>query len=311
MPDIPPVLPSWNEGSTRERIISFVHAASNPDFPSFVYPADRVAVFDNDGTLWCEKPMYAEQAFILDNLKSHIEKNPALKDRPAVAGMLAARLAGLRSVAIAELLNVVSDVFAEMTPEEYEAEVLAWLAIALHPRFGVAYTQLAFAPMLELIGYLRANDFEIVICSAGAIEFARVIAEHVYGIPREFVVGTALGYRVQERAGRLTLVRQASLYGPIDEGSGKAVNIQMQIGRRPVLAVGNSSGDAEMLHMAEGPRAYLCLMIDHDDGEREYSYEGKAASFDVGESGESIARKRGWTVVSMKSDWKTVFGFAS
>ena len=303
-------LASWRDGAAKQTIIEFVRQVSTPG-PHYVSPAERVAAFDHDGTLWCEKPMYVQMAYILDNMKERIEGIPALAENPTIRGILLGNLAAVRRVSIAGFLELVSSFGPGPSPDEYEASVAQWLAYAVHPRFGVAYTQLVYQPMIELLAYLRSSGFKVAICTGGGIEFVRVIAEELYGVARECVIGTAMSYAVKERSGHLVLDRAPSLYGPANEGNGKPINIQAHIGRQPILAVGNSTGDIEMLRMAGERPLSLCLMINHDDAAREYAYEGRAATVKTTESAVTMARRRGWTVVSMKNDWQNVFAFNS
>jgi phosphoserine phosphatase len=275
-------------------------------------PVQRIAAIDNDGTLWCEKPMYAQMAYILDNLRERVEGIPALMENATIKSLLLGNLAAIRSVSIAQFLDMLTTAYHGPLPEEIDADINEWLARARHPRFNVGYMHLVYQPMLELVNFLRSNGFMIVICSGGGTEFVRVIAEQCYGVAREYVIGTAMDYDVTLHDGRQTLMRESSLYGRVNEGEGKPVNIQIHIGRQPIMAVGNSSGDIEMLRMADantGPG--LCLMINHDDAVREYAYEGASTTVRSAESAVETARRLGWTVVSMKNDWKRIFAFTT
>jgi phosphoserine phosphatase len=304
-------LASWNEGAVRRRILEFVARVTDEAGGAFVPPAGRVAIFDNDGTLWCEKPAYTQAYFVIDRLRRIGEGSPALRDQPPYKAARENDLAYFGALEVPELLELVLHAHAGMTPEEFCEDVRTFLGSAVHPRFKVPFTRLTYQPMVELLDYLRAHGFRVFIMTGGGVEFVRAVSEELYGVSPECVAGSAVSYEVQERAGRPVLVREAVLQGPIGEGPAKLLNIQAHIGRRPLLAAGNSTGDTEMLAFAQdGARPYLSLVVHHDDAEREYAYEGAAASFATTRSLTAIAHERGWTVVSMKDDFKTVFGAA-
>jgi phosphoserine phosphatase len=294
----PPPLASWNDCAAKSAIFTFVRNVADASSALFVPPAERIAAIDHDGTLWCEKPQFVQMTFILESLKGRVDAIPALAGNSLIRAALNGQSAA--GLTMAKLIELASAAGAGPTPEEYEASARAWLAGARHPRFHVPYTQLVYQPMIELLHYLRDNGFKIVICSGGGIEFVRSIAEELYGVPREYVIGTALDYDLKEHNGRLWLDREPSLYGPGNEGSGKPINMQAHIGRQPIMAVGNSTGDIEMLRMAQAGRAAsLCLMINHDDAEREYAYPAQGVP--------AAARRHGWHMVSMKNDWRRLF----
>ena len=295
-------LPSWNEGPARMAIEAYLERIDD------VPVAERVAVFDNDGTLWCEKPAYPQTQFLVDELRGQAAADPELAANPVVAALLdggfeAAAAHGLGAVAEA-LLRV----HEGQTTEEFVTVAARWYAEARHPRFGVPYTAMAFQPMLELLDLLRAHEFRVFIVTGGGVEFVRAVGHEMYGVRPDDIVGSAVQVRVERRDGRLVLVREAKLLGSPNEGEPKPVNIQVHIGQRPLVAAGNSAGDREMLEHADGgERPSLCLVVNHDDAEREYAYAGASATDPTAEPILDTAQARGWTVVSMRDDWKRVF----
>jgi phosphoglycolate phosphatase-like HAD superfamily hydrolase len=300
-------LPSWNDGPAKARIVRFVETVTNPTGPEFVPPAERIAVFDNDGTLWGEQPLYFQLAFVLDRVKALAPQHPEWKTTEPFKSALAGDMAGLASSGKRGLMQLMAATHAGMTSEEFAALVDGWLATARHPRFGKRYDELTYAPMRELLGYLRANGFKTYIVSGGGVEFMRVFAERVYGVPPEQVIGSSIETKYEVRDGRPVIMRLPEI-DFIDDKAGKPVGINRFIGRRPILAFGNSDGDFEMLEYttsAPGPR--LGLIVHHDDATREYAYDRESH---VGrlDRGLDEAAKRGWVVVSMKSDWVRIYG---
>jgi hypothetical protein len=298
-------LPSWSDRPTRQRIVSFVQAVSTNGGKDYVAPADRVAVFDNDGTLWSEQPVYFQLAFALDRVKalapSHPEWTTTQPFKAALEGDAGALAAGGERA----LLDLVMATHAGNTTEEFQAIVRDWLATARHPKFGRPYTELVFQPQLELMDYLRANGFKVYIVSGGGIEFLRAFAEQVYGVPPEQVIGSSIKTRYEVRDGKPVLVRLPEV-NFIDDSAGKPVGINQQIGRRPILAFGNSDGDFEMLEWTTaGAGSRLGLLVHHDDAERENAYDRKSSIGRL-DRGLDEAGKRGWVVVSMKNDWRIV-----
>jgi phosphoserine phosphatase len=299
-------LPSWQDGAARRAIVDFVAATTTPTSPSFVPPAERIAVFDNDGTLWGEQPYYYQLAFALDRVRALAPDHPEWREqqpfKAALAGDLEAVLAGGNEA----LLELIMATHAGLTTEEFAGIVRDWLATARHPRTGRPYTAMVYQPMLELLAYLRANGFKTFIVSGGGIEFLRVFAEEVYGVPPEQVVGSSIRTTYEPVDGKPALVRQPKV-NFIDDKAGKPVGIQQHIGRRPVLAAGNSDGDFEMLEWTTaGPGARLGLLVRHDDAEREFAYDRASA---IGRLDRALdaAPGRGWLVVSMQNDWRTVY----
>ena len=299
-------LPSWNDGPAKRSVIAFVEKVSKEGSPDFVPVAQRIATFDNDGTLWCEKPMPVQLFFLMDRVKSLAREHPEWKDQEPFASILRGDPKGLMAGGERGLVEAIMATHAGNTTEEFTRIVQEWIASAKHPKTGRLYTEMVYQPMLELLAYLRANGFKTYIVSGGGIEFMRPWAERVYGIPPEQVIGSSVKTKFEMRDGTPVLVRLPELNFNDDKG-GKPVGIHEHIGRRPIMAFGNSDGDLQMLQWTgagAGPR--FCLYVHHDDAEREYAYDrtDHMARFD---KGWDEAQARGWTVVSMKSDWNTVF----
>jgi len=299
-------LPSWNDGAAKARIVAFVQAVTDAAGKDHVAPADRVAVFDNDGTLWSEQPMYVQLAFALDRVKALAPQHPEWRDQQPFKAALEGDMKALAQSGEHGLLELVMATHAGNTTEEFAAIVQDWLAEVRHPKTGRPYTEMVYQPMLELLAYLRDNGFKTFIVSGGGIEFMRPWAEAVYGIPPEQVIGSSIKTKYEVREGKPALVRLPEL-NFIDDKAGKPVGINQHIGRRPIAAFGNSDGDFQMLEWTttgEGTR--LGLIVHHDDAEREYAYDRKSAMGRL-DKGLDEAAPRGWVVVSMKSDWKRIF----
>ena len=301
-------LPSWNEGATKQSILDFVAAVTGEGSPDFVPPAERIATFDNDGTLWVEHPMYTQLVFVLDRVKALAPQHPEWKDTQPFKAALEGDMKTLTASGEHGLLTLVLATHSGMTVNEFEKIVLDWIATARDPRFKRPYTELAYLPMIELFGFLRASGFKTFIVSGGGIEFMRPWTERVYGVPPEQVVGSSIKTKFQMRDGRPELFRTAEL-NFIDDNVGKPVGINEYIGRRPIAAFGNSDGDLEMLQwttMAGGRR--LGLIVHHTDAEREYAYD-RDTSFGRLDKALDAAALNKWTVVDMKNDWKRIFAF--
>jgi hypothetical protein len=300
----PDPLPSWNDSPTKRAIIEFVERVITPGHKDFVPEAERLATFDNDGTLWCEHPV-VQFAFVADRLKQMSSQHPEWKNNPAVQAMLHDDIAYFMKVGEHALVELIALTHAGMTRDEFHTLAADFFKTARHPRYGVPYTEVAYLPMLELLAYLRANSFQTWICSGGGAEFMRVISREVYGIPPEQVIGSMGGFEFQVRDGLGVLVKTPKLMLNNDK-AGKPVGIALQTGRTPIFAAGNvrTGGDIAHLTFAHGnPRANLQLLVNHDDAEREFAYvEKDNASLDA-------ARQQGWTVVSIKNDWKRLFAF--
>ena len=299
-------LPSWNDGDSKASIVDFVQSVTDPTSKQYVPPSERIAVFDNDGTLWTEQPVYFQLAFILDRVKALAPQHPEWRTQEPFKSVLAGDMAGVAAAGEHGLLEMMAATHAGMTADEFRSIVADWLATARHPRFGRPYTELTYAPMKELLAYLRANGFKTFIVSGGGVEFMRVFSERVYGVPPEQVIGSSIHTKYEVRDGKPVIVRLPEIEF-IDDKAGKPVGINRYIGRQPILAFGNSDGDFEMLEYttsAPGPR--LGLIVHHDDREREYAYDRKSSIGRL-ERGLDEAAKRGWVVVSMKDDWRRVY----
>jgi len=297
---------SWNDGKSRQAIVEFVGTVTKEGGPDFVPAAERIAVFDNDGTLWSEQPMYFQLFFALDRVKALAPKHPEWKTQEPFASLLKGDVKQALAGGDKAILEIVMATHAGNTTEEFSQIVKDWIATAKHPKTGKLYTEMVFQPMLELLAYLRANGFKTFIVSGGGIEFMRPWAEKVYGIPPEQVVGSSIKTKFEMLDGKPALVRLPEI-DFIDDKAGKPVGIHKFIGRRPIAAFGNSDGDLQMLQWtAAGAGARLCLLVHHTDPEREWAYDRSSG---IGRLDKALdeAKGRGWTVVDMKKDWKRVF----
>jgi phosphoserine phosphatase len=299
-------LASWNDGTAKARIVGFVRAVSEQGGKDFVPAAERIAVFDNDGTLWTEQPVYFQALFVRDRIKALAPKHPEWKTKEPYASLLKGDLKAVMAGGDNALQQLIMATHTDMTSDDFGAVVSDWIATARHPKTGRLLTDMTFQPMKELLAYLRANGFTTFIVSGGGIEFMRPWAERVYGVPPEQVIGSSIKTRYEVRDGRPVLVRLPEL-NFINDKSGKPVGIQQHIGRRPIAAFGNSDGDFEMLEWTtSAPGARLGLIVHHDDDEREFAYDRKSHVGQL-DRGLNEASARGWIVVSMKNDWKAVF----
>ena len=299
-------LPSWKDGAAKARIMAFVQAVTAQGGKEFVPPADRIAVFDNDGTLWSEQPMYFQLAFALDRIKAMAPKHPEWATTQPFKAAIEGDMKTLAAAGEKGLLELVAASHAGLTTDEFADVVKHWLATARHPKFNRAYSELTFAPMVELLGYLRAHGFQTWIVSGGGIEFMRVFAEQAYGVPPQHVLGSSLELAYELRDGKPVLVQQARISFVYDK-AGKPVGIHKAVGKRPIAAFGNSDGDFQMLEWTTtAPGARLGVIVHHDDAEREYAYD-RSSPFGRLDRGLNEAGPRGWTLVSMKSDWKRVY----
>ena len=301
-------LPSWNDGPAKQAILDFVKATTDQASPKFVPPAERIAVFDNDGTLWVEHPMYTQLAFALDRVKALAPKHPEWREKPPFKDVLDNNLPALAASGKRGLMELIMATHAGMTTQEFEKTVEDWLATARHPRFKRPYTELVYQPMLELLSYLRANGFKTFIVSGGGIEFMRPWTGKIYGVPPEQVVGSSIKTKYELQEGKPVIVRLPEL-DFIDDKAGKPVGINKFIGRRPLAAFGNSDGDLEMLQWtAAGPGERLMLLVHHTDAKREYAYD-RQAHFGRLNKALDDARQQGWVVVDMQKDWQRIFPF--
>jgi phosphoglycolate phosphatase-like HAD superfamily hydrolase len=302
------MLESWNEGPTRAAILDFVARVTADGGPDYVPPSERIAVFDNDGTLWCEKPAYLQAFFVLQRLHEQAAADPELADRDVVKALLANDLAAAGKGGLEPVVEVLLQTYAGITTEEFESAVSGWLADFRHPRFGTSFEHLVYGPMLELLELLRANGFHVFIVTGGGVDFVRPVSIQLYGVDPDDVIGSAVEVDMERRDGKVVLTRKATLAGSPNEGSPKVTNIHAHIGRRPIVAVGNTAGDREMLEFAHtGGQPSLCLVVNHDDEEREYAYGGGALTNPVAEPILTTAGQFGWTVASMRDDWSRVF----
>jgi phosphoserine phosphatase len=301
-------LPSWNEGKARQSIIDFVAGVTKAGSPDFVAPAERIAVFDNDGTLWAEQPMYFQLHFALDRVRALAPQHPEWREKEPFASLLRGDVKGALAGGERALLDIIMSTHAGMTTEEFETVVKDWIGTAKHPTSKRLFTEMVYQPMLEVLAYLRANGFRTFIVSGGGIEFMRPWTERVYGIPPEQVVGSSIRTKLEMRDGRPVLVRLPEL-NFVDDKDGKPVGIHQHIGRRPIAAFGNSDGDLQMLQWTTtGHGPHFALYVRHTDAEREWAYDRKSP---VGrlDKGLEEAQARGWTVVDMKRDWKVIYPF--
>lgn len=299
-------LPSWHDGATRQAIVSFVQKVTDKNSKEYVPPEDRIATFDNDGTLWIEQPMYVQLAFVLDRVKALAPEHPEWKDQQPFKAVLEDDMESLAASGEKGVAQLVAATHAGMSPTEFQKIVGDWLATAEHPRLKRKYTKLVYQPMLELLAYLRANGFKTYIVSGGGIEFVRNFAEPVYGIPPAQVVGSSIKTKYELVDGKPTLIRLPEV-DFVDDKAGKPVGINSHIGQRPIASFGNSDGDFEMLDWTtsgNGPR--LGLIVHHTDSEREYAYD-RNSSFGRLDKALDAASEKSWVVVDMKNDWKQVF----
>jgi phosphoglycolate phosphatase-like HAD superfamily hydrolase len=299
-------LPSWNEGSSKQAIVAFVERVTAQGSPDFVPESERIATFDNDGTLWAEQPMYFQLAFALDRVKALAPLHPEWKDEEPFASLLKGDVKAALGGGEPAILKIITTTHGDMTTEDFAGVVHDWITTAKHPKSGNLYGEMIYQPMLELLAYLRANGFKTFIASGGGIEFMRVFSERVYGIPPEQVIGSSGKLKLDTREGKPILVKLPEI-DFIDDKAGKPVAIQKHIGRRPIAAFGNSDGDLQMLQWtcsAPGPR--FCLFVHHTDADREWAYDRQSHIGRL-DKGLDEAKAAGWTIVDMKADWSRVY----
>ena len=299
-------LDSWNDGAVKSAIVDFVARVTKEGGPDYVPPAERVAVFDNDGTLWCEQPLQTQIFFLIDRAMELAGEDPALKERPAFQALLKKDFDALMANGKQGAMELVAATHAGMSDEEFEAAARAWFARARHPRFARLFKECTYKPQVELLGYLRDNGFKTFIVSGGGVDLMRAFAEEAYGVAREQVIGSSMKLRFEIDDGRARLMKLGEL-ACFDDREIKPANIGLHIGRRPLLAFGNSDGDLAMMRYTKGgagPR--LALLLHHDDAEREFAYDRE---FTLSPLAEALDQAAAFdlTVVSMKRDWKTVF----
>ena len=302
-------LESWNDGEPKRAIVAFVEKVTAQGTPAFIAPAERIATFDNDGTLWSEQPIYFQLAFALARVQALAPQHPEWKTREPFKTLLAGDVKGALGQGNKALMEILAATHSGMTTEEFSQSVRDWIATAKHPRTGRAYTEMVYQPMLELLAYLRSNGFKTFIVSGGGVEFMRPWVESVYGIPPEQVVGSSGVTRFEKRPSGPVLIKDAALEF-MDDGPGKPVGINRFIGRRPVLAFGNSDGDQQMLQWtAAGAGARLMGLVHHTDAKREWAYDRKSSIGKLDHAlDEATAQK--WVVVDMKKDWKRIYPVA-
>ncbi|CAH2407141.1 HAD family hydrolase [Mesorhizobium escarrei] len=300
------VLASWNEGEAKQSIVRFVETVSKEGSADFVPVPERIAVFDNDGTLWGEQPMYFQLLFALDRVKALAPQHPEWNTQEPFASLVKGDVKAALSGGEHAILEIVMAAHSGMTTDEFEQIVRDWFASAKHPKTGKPYTEMIYQPMLELLDYLRANGFKTFIASGGGIEFVRVFSEKVYGIPPEQVIGSSGKMKFELKGDQMVLNKLPEV-DFIDDKAGKPVAIQKHIGRRPIAAFGNSDGDLQMLQWTcAGPGPRFCLYVHHTDAEREWAYD-RQSSIGRLDKGLDAAADSGWTVVDMKKDWNRVF----
>lgn len=299
-------LPSWHDGKAKQSILAFVQSVTTEGSDDFVAVPERIATFDNDGTLWAEKPMYFQLFFAIDRVKTLAPQHPEWKQQEPYASILKGDIKGALAGGEKAILELIMATHAGMTTTEFEQQVVSWLADAKHPTTGLKFTEMVYQPMLELLAYLRANDFKTFIVSGGGIEFMRPWTEQVYGIPPEQVVGSSVKTQFEMRQDIPVILRLPQL-NFLDDKEGKPVAINQHIGRRPIAAFGNSDGDLQMLQwttVGKGPR--FALYVHHTDAEREWAYD-RESSIGRLDKGLDEAKQKGWTVVDMKQDWRVIY----
>jgi phosphoglycolate phosphatase-like HAD superfamily hydrolase len=308
-------LPSWNDGTAKQAIFDFVRATTDRSSPSFVSPEDRIAAFDQDGTLWVEHPMYTQVVYCLERVPAVVAKKPELKNVEPFKTVLSGNRQAMAKLSMRDLEKILAATLTGMSVEEFNEEAKKWIETAMHPRWNRRYTELVYQPMLEVLRYLRDNAYKTYIVTGGGQDFVRVYAEKVYGIPPEQVVGTAGGTKYgYDKDGKPFLTKEAKLLLN-DNNAGKPEGIHLMIGRRPYAAFGNSTGDRQMLEWTgAGTGSRLKMLLLHDDAAREYAYgpaqglpDSKVGTFTPALYDE--AKKKDWTVISMKNDWRRVFSF--
>jgi phosphoserine phosphatase len=301
-----PALPAWKDGAAKRAVMDFVRRVTSPDHPDFVPPSDRIAVFDNDGTLWVEQPLPVQALFVLDRIRALAPQHPEWHAQQPFKAVLEGETAGIMAQGMEGLTRLVMATHAGMSTDAFADLVREWIAAARHPQFDRAHTELVYQPMLELLALLRTNGFKTFIVSGGGIEFMRTFCEEIYGIPPEQVIGSSIVTRYCVEDGRPVLLRDAELHF-FDDKEGKPVAINTHIGRRPIAAFGNSDGDFAMLEwVTSGPGARFGLLIHHDDEEREFAYDRDAGLARLAR-GLDEGPGRGWTIARMKTDWEHVF----
>jgi len=299
-------LASWNDTASKNSLIAFVERVTKTGSPDFVPAPERIAAFDNDGTLWAEQPMYFQFLFAIDRAKALAPQHPEWQTNEPFASVIKGDMKGLAAAGVKGMLELTEATHSGLTTEEFDQAVKDWLATAKHPKSGRRYTEMVYQPMLEVLTYLRANGFKTFIVSGGGVDFIRAFAEKTYGIPPEQVIGSSGKLKFEMRDGKAGIMKLTEV-DFIDDKDGKPIGIQSHIGRRPIAAFGNSDGDLQMLQWSTaGAGARFALLVHHDDAEREWAYDRTSQIGKLDKAWDEATAK-GWTVVSMKVDWKTIF----
>ncbi|MBB5210852.1 HAD family hydrolase [Microbulbifer hydrolyticus] len=301
-------LPSWNDGDTKKAITTFVESVTREGSPDFVAEGERIATFDNDGTLWAEQPVYFQLLYAIDQVKKMAPDHPEWKSQEPFASVIKGDMKSVIASGKQGLMKIIAATHANMTAEEFQANVASWLKTARHPKTDKPFNEMVYKPMLELMDYLRANGFKTFIVSGGGVDFMRVFAEETYGIPPDQVVGSSLKAKYEVHNGKPAIIKLPEI-NLIDDKEGKPVGIHQYIGQRPIFVAGNSDGDYQMLEWAtsgDGPR--FGLILHHTDAKREWAYDRKSH---IGQLNKGLddAKEKGWTVIDMQKDWKVVFPF--
>jgi phosphoglycolate phosphatase-like HAD superfamily hydrolase len=299
-------LPSWNEGAAKKAIVAFVTNVTTEGSPDFVPANERIATFDNDGTLWCEQPIYVQASYAFNRAQIMAVHDPSLREKPGFQAILSNDHAAMARLGQVEIATILAVTHSGMTPDEFMKAVKRWLEGARNDRFDRLHKQCVYQPQLELLAYLRSRGFKTYIVTGGGVEFVRAFSEEAYNIPPEQVIGSSTKMRYEIRDGKAEVIKLPQI-SDIDDREGKPININLHIGRRPILAFGNSDGDLQMLeYTTSGQGARLSLLVHHDDAAREYAYDRDSR---VGHLDKALdaAKQQGWTVVSMKNDWRTIF----
>ncbi len=303
-------LSSWKEGKTKQSIIDFVERVTDKNSPDFVPVSKRIATFDNDGTLWTEQPLYTQLLFAFDRVKAMAAEHPEWKNEEPFASLIKGDMKGVLAGGKESIVKIMAAAHVGMTTAEFKKIVEEWISTAKHPETNRLYTEMVYQPMLELLNYLRANDFKTYIVSGGGIEFMRPWTQKIYGIPPEQAIGSSIKIKYEVRDGKAVLVRLPEI-NFIDDNVGKPIAINQYISQRPIAAFGNSDGDLQMLQWTtQGDGARFALYVHHTDAKREWAYD-RNASIGRLDKGLDEAKKHGWTVVDMKNDWKQIFPFGS
>ena len=302
----PNLLPSWEDGTSKTAIVNYVEQSTNTSKKTFIPQQDRIAVFDNDGTLWSEKPYYFQLAFALDQVKNMAKEHPEWKTQEPFKSVLNNDIKGVFAGGEKALLEIVIATHSGMTVDEYEETVTQWLTVAKDPHFKKAYTELTYKPMREMVTYLQDHGFKTYIVSGGGVDFMRAWAPEVYGIPEEQIIGSALKYKYDYNNGNPTVIKQPQIL-TIDDKAGKVENIQQIIGKKPVLAIGNSDGDQAMMQWATSQPNSMAMIVHHTDKKREWEYDRKSNVGTLDKAMDEANQRDNWHLIDMKTEWCTVY----